>query len=523
MPTFRHRTTIMTHLLLTLWCIYVSFPAMAADNTQDDAIASVPGMERSMIEVRVAKVVSDHIFPWRNDTPSWHTGYGIAIGNNMFLTPEELIRNHTSIQIRKAGSVQPVPAQVYIADPRVGLALISPQQPDWFPESVPLDTRIDIPQSGDFTIVQWGDNDHTQAAIGNLLSIGFDSIGEGTPEQLTYQLASSLQVKHAGTPVLFDNRLAGIAMSQGANERASVVISPESINRFLDATQQDQYENIPEPDFTILPLADPVRRHYLAVPEKYQNHGVYVESALTNQTTTDGLQPHDVLIKWDGELLDPRGNYEHPKYGSISFRHLFANHKAGDSISATVVRDKQLQDVTVTLHPYNPDAFAIPENAIKAPADYVVEAGFVFRELTWNFLKSFGNKWQRRTDIDLLWRAIAPPAEHNDPEKRTVILVGVLADPINIGYRRLQLHIVKEINQAPIDNIMDLACRIDQEGLHSVTLDGMNGVPITLDTEAIPEANARVQQRFQIPSLRRLTKSAEAAHTYEQPNEKRAE
>lgn len=468
-------------------------------------VAYAPGMEFSMVEVRSARVVADHIFPWRNDEPSWHLGYGIAIGDHAFLTSEELIRNHTSILIRKAGSVQPVPARVTVADPRIGLALVTAQEPNWFPEAKPLDIMQRIPLNGDFTIVQWGENDHIQAAIGNLLSIGFESIGEGIPEQLTYQLASSLQAEHAGTPVLFQDQLVGIAMRHGSNKRAFVVVSPDSITRFLAATREKHYEGMPEPDFTVRPLADPVRRRYLGMPDTYQSHGVYVENVYTNHAGGHGLQPSDVLVTWDNQKLDARGNYKHPEYGSIPFTHLFANRRPGDSVPATVVRDREVQQVSVTLHPYDPTAYPVPENAIKAPADYVVEAGFVFRELTWNFLKSFGDKWQRRTDIDLIWRAMAPPTEHLTPGMRTVILVGVLADPINIGYRRLQLRMVKAINGAPINNLNDLAETIDADGLQSITLDGMNDVPIFINTNAISEANTRVQQRFQIPALRRLT------------------
>lgn len=500
------QTIFVIGITLSLWGNAETLPTniVFEIDALEESVAAAPNMERSMVEVRSATIQAEVFLPWRNSTPRWQTGYGVAVRPGVFLTPEALIRNHAALQIRRAGSVQPIPAEVIVSDPRVGLALIRAVEENWFPDAVPLTSVDTIPQNGDFTIVRWGDNDHLQAGAGSLLSISYDSIGEGIPPQLTYTMASSLRVPHSGTPVLHNGQLAGLAMQFGRAANGIVTVAPESINRFLEASQNENYMGVPEPTFAGLPLADPVRRRFLGVPEEYQDRGIYISAARPEENDAFGLRQQDVLLTWDGMALDARGNYEHPQYGRIPFQHLFAQRTAGDHVKATVVRDKTVQEVTVIVEPYADDIFRVPENALGEPADYVVTAGLIFRELTQDYLEGFGNRWQRRADIDLTWHAYAAAAHADVPGHRTVILVGVLADPINIGLRELRHKIVTNINGHTINNLADLAARLDQDGLSSITLQSMDAVPIAFDPAQVEEADQRIQQRFQIPALRRL-------------------
>jgi len=467
--------------------------------------APIPDMTRSMIEVRAAQVEADRFLPWRNSVPRWQSGYAVAVEPGIFLVPEPLIRNHAAMQVRPAGSILPIPAEVIVADPRVGLALIRASAQDALADTIPLPRALSIPSEEPFVIVQWGDNDHLQTDTGNLLSIGHQSIGQGIPPQLTYDLASSMRASEPGTPILHEGRLAGLAMRFEGRRGSATILAPESIERFLTAATNLTYRGVPEPDFESIPLADPVRRAFLGVPAAYGNRGVYISRVQQPPDTPHGLLPQDVLLQWDGYDLDARGNYEHPAYGRIPFQHLMAQRSAGEQVAATIVRDQTVQEVRVTLRAHDDVLAPIPENTIGEPDDYVVAAGLVFRELTRDFLEAHGSRWQRRADINLTWHAYgnvtnAPSAA----PQRTVILVGVLADPINIGYRDLHSRRVLQINGQTIANLADLAARLDAQGLQSVTLAQMEDVPLVFDPAEVAVADQRIQQRFQIPRLQRL-------------------
>ncbi len=470
-----------------------------------DVPAELPDMTLSMVQVQSATLEADRFLPWRNASPQRQNGYGLAVESGLFLVPETLIRNQSSIQLRRAGSVRTVPAEVVHADARVGLALLRPIDPDWFTDAEPIEMTPEIPQDGEFTIVQWGANDHLQVGAGNLLSIGYDSIGNGIPPQLTYELASTLRVSQSGVPILHDGKIAGMAMQFISGRRAAMILAPDNMVRFLKASAHDSYTGIPEPDFAAKPLADPVRRSFLGVPSEYDERGIYITGVFPNPDQTHGLKTGDVLLYWHGEALDARGNYEHERYGRIPFEHLVAQQTPGEHIPATVIRDRERQEIKVEMRTVADMHRGIPKNETGKPDDYVVTGGLIFRELTMDYLKAFGDRWERRAEIDLTWHAYTHQEDVEAPLRRTVILVGVLADPINVGYRELRNRIVTQVNGHPIENLWDLAHQLDEEGLTSVTFKGMEAVPIQFVPEDVEAANQRIQQRFQIPALRRLT------------------
>ena len=470
---------------------------------------ALPDMTKSMVEVRVSQIEADRFLPWRNSVPRWQDGYAIAVRPGLFLVPEELVRNHAAIQLRRAGSLRPVPGEVVHADDRVGLAIIRATEPDWFSDAVPLSLLHEIPQNGDFTLLQWGANDHLQVGVGNLLSIGFESVGEGIPPQLTYELASSMRIDHPGTPILHEGELAGLAMRFRGGRRTAVVLSPDNITRFLEASEYADYAGIPEPDFEFKPLANPVRRRFLGVPESLAEDGILVRAVFPHTDKDHGLQIDDVILSWDGHALDARGNYQHEIYGRIPFRHLLSQRSPGDHVPVQVIRDKTIQDVYVVMQTNDTFHRRIPRNETGQPDDYVIAAGLIFRELTVDFLKAFGERWERRGEIDLIWHAYTHSDQPEDAFKRTVMLVGVLADPINIGYRELRYRIVTQVNGEPIRNLADLAQKLEQDGFSGVTFAGMEAAPLRFVPAEVEEANPRIQARFQIPALSRLTEQPE--------------
>jgi hypothetical protein len=507
-------------LAIAAICTTLLLATPARTHAQEDELFSlvIPGriprpissMVSSMAEVRAAQIAADRFMPWRNTQPRWQTGYALHVDTDLFLVPEFLVRNSTAIQLRRAGSSRHIAAEIVHADPRFGLALIRPTQESWFQEARALTPLTEIPRQGELSIVQWGPNDHLQVGIGNLLSVAYQNVGSGIPAQLSYELASSLRINHAGTPVIQNGHLAGIVMQTGGNRRGATILAPDVIARFLEANTKEVYTGIPEPDFRFMRLGDPVRRKFLGVPDELEDRGILIRAVHNVPGQQHGLLPGDVLLAWDGHDLDARGNYEHQSYGRIPFRHLASLRSPGDIIEASVIRNRETQSVQVVMRPASEIFESIPENETGLPDDYVVSGGLVFRELTIDYLRAFGDQWQRQAEIDLVWHAfvMAEDTPEEPAQTRTVILVGVLSDPVNIGYRDLRHQIVSRINGHPIKNLADLSARIDQEGLLSVTFQNMEAVPITFNPEEVDTANQRIQERFQIPALRRISSTS---------------
>jgi S1-C subfamily serine protease len=466
---------------------------------------SVPeGFQNSLMELHVTRVETDRFLPWRKSQPMTQRGYGIAVGPGLLLTPEELVRNNTLIQIRRAGSAVFVPARVVLSDPRSSLALVGPVDATKLPAFAPLGVVTSIQREAVHTLVQFGAADQLQSAAGTITSIGLETIARGSAPQLTYDIVSDLRSALPGTPVLRDGRLAGLVVRIKPNSNASLTIAPDMLARFLEAHRKPPFVGPPEGGFEFAPLADPVRRRLLNVPDS--DNGILVVSVRPGGTAESGLLPEDVLIAWDGFLVDNQGFYTHPRYGRLPVSHLISSsRKAGELVEAEVVRGGKPLRVKLTLQPFNEQGARIPENGRGLPDDYIVECGLVFRELTLDYLQAHGEEWLLRAESRLVWEALTQAYQQAAPGRRLVILVGVLPDPVNIGYQMLQNQIVLSVNGRPVECLTQMAREIEANGMSRLEFEGWKGASLFFDAAKRTEANERVRASYRIPALVRIT------------------
>lgn len=475
------------------------------------AKTSVPeGFRDSLVELHVTRVETDRFLPWRKSQPITLRGYGVAVGPGLLLTPEELVRNTTLIQIRRAGSSAFVPAQVVLADARSSLALVGPVDATKLPAFVPLGVATSLQREAVHTLVQFGAADQIQSSAGTITSIGLEPIARGSAGQLTYDIVSDLRSALPGTPVLRDGRLAGLVVRLKPNSNASLAIAPDALARFLDAYRKPPFVGPPEGGFEFAPLADPVRRRFLNVQNS--DNGILVNSVRPGGTAESGLLPEDVLIAWDGFLVDNQGFYTHPRYGRLPVSHLISSSgKAGDSVEAEVVRGGKPIRVKLTLRPFSERGTRIPENGQGLPDDYVVECGLVFRELTLDYLQAHGEDWLLRAESRLVWEALTQAYQTSTPGRRLVILVGVLPDPANIGYQTLQNQIVVSVNGRPVESLAQMAREIEANGMSRLKFEGWRDASLFFDSAKRVEANERIRTLYRIPALVRITQGNGAA------------
>jgi len=155
------------------------------------------------------------------------------------------------------------------------------------------------------------------------------------------------------------------------------------------------------------------------------------------------------------------------------------------------------------LRRFDDNSLLIPENPEGLPEAYLVEGGFIIRELTGRMLKAPGKQWTLRTDPRLAHLYLARQSDAGKPGERVVVLASVLADPINIGYQHLRSDIIETVNGTDVSNLHDVLAAVDREGgIRSLGLRGI-GVVIALDPATLEEANERIATQYRIPQRRR--------------------
>ena len=167
-----------------------------------------------------------------------------------------------------------------------------------------------------------------------------------------------------------------------------------------------------------------------------------------------------------------------------------------------MVRDGSEKTLSVKLGRRTDGSSLIPENITGEQVEYLVEGGFIIRELSGRYLKGHGPKWRTSVDPRLVNAYLSRNHAQKATGERIVILSSVLPDPINVGYQNFREAIITHINGTLVKNMKDVFAIADREGgVGRITLQS-SGVDIVIDKDAIKSANARLARLHRIPLLR---------------------
>ena len=467
---------------------------------------SAPTGSVQVVDILVTCQNCDEHMPWRLSRPQFRQGYGVVVGPGRVLTTEELVRQATLVELRQPGCAAKFAAVIRQSDPQLATALLEVQDAAFLRELQPVALATNVARGAQTRIVQYDDSGLRQEGAGRIVEIGVESLPSAPAAVLTFRVLSDLRVQNPGAPVYCGSQLAGIMMRYDAQHQTGFVLPAPVLARFLQAAAAPVYLPPPSGGFGWMPLVDDAKRRYLGLAK--ETDGVQVVEVLTNATVTGVLQPNDVLLRWDGFAIDDQGFYQDPEYGRMRLSHAIeGRRRVGERVPVEFVRQGVRQQAVVTLRPHNDADALVPENTVGLPPDYLVEDGFIIRELTGRYLHAGGHgvsSGNLRLSHIYLSRAEQP----DRMDDHVVILAGVLPDPVNVGYQELRDEIVTSVNDEPVRNLHDVFRIMDRDkGIQRLAFQG-RGIDVVLDTAQREAVNARVAHAYRIPELRRV--SAEA-------------
>jgi S1-C subfamily serine protease len=454
-----------------------------------------PVTDATIVEIIATCQEFDPRIPWRNKPPQIRQGLGVVIEGNHILTIDNIARNSTLIEIRRAKTGAKLEAKAVVSDEQAGIALLklSDEKASSQFRSVPLADKV---QRDDLVqIVKLDASGQLQSDEGRVIEV------TSSPRGLLVKVLTDLSIEKNGAPIFIGGKLAGIILQYDKNTQTCTALAGTTLKNIVAAAMTPPYEGIAWAGMTWEPLLDPAKRKYLGADQ--HKGGILVVRTAPGSGAAAVLQTEDVITEIDGFQLDEMGYYADPDFGRLLFSHVVnGRHKPGDEIPLAVIRNRQKITLKMPLKRQSDIAQVIPDNTSGARAEYLADGGFVLRELSGDYLRAAGNEWIIQINPRLVnyyfnpWQFSVKDGDH------IVILSMVLPDLINIGYHEYRDEVVTAVNGEKIRSLDDVFRIVERDGLlKRVSIMGYE-VDLVLDEAEMAQANKRIAANYRIQKMR---------------------
>lgn len=474
-------------------------------------VAAAPAPRHAYESQVVVLVVTtqdyDQWRPWEKQTPETQTVQAVVLEGSRLVTTADLVEGATVILAEKHGSPLREPARIVHVDADANLALLTVDATGFFGDLKPAVLAASVPSEGRVDTVRWSSGQiEVSASRVTRMEVGGTYLG--ALEHASLLLETDLSGGGWSEPVFAGGRLIGLTYSQDGQ---SATVTPVDILRdYLEASRSPgTYREMANLDLYWQVNRDPALARHLGLPG--EPRGILVTQVPRGSSACGALLPRDLLLSLDGHPIDAAGYYEHPVHGRLKFTQIVVDgHRAGDVIPGEVLRGGKTMGVRLTLRPARSANDLMPFRSGGEPPPYVVAGGLVFRELTADFLRTWGKDWDKKAPPFLVTRYELFRTAQSPERRRVVLLAYVLPAAYNLGYGNLQNLPVARINGRDIDSIDDVdgAFRSPEKGFHRIVLEP-NPVrtEILLDAATFEEATRSILEDYQVPQRIRLRQS----------------
>lgn len=477
------------------------------------AITSVSAQESTPEKsiVRVNATLQDYSFlrPWEKGAPTPRRGLGAVLEGNRVLITAEMCVNSTYLELEHPSSGARVTARIAGIDYEANLAVLEPADTDSkvFEGLEPLALDESVVAGDTLSVWQVEDNGNGVSTDVEVLRVDVGRYYIPGSIFLLYQVKGSLQARTNSftLPVIKDGKLVGMLLAYSSKEQTASVLPAPIINAFLADLDDGHYMGFPNLGISFAQTLDETFREFTGITDR--EGGIFVrELAKGGSADKAGIKEGDVILSIAGHPIDPRGNYDHPDYGKLSFSHLVrGGAQVGDPIAVELIRDGEAMTIDVELNRKPATDYLIDPYMFDRGPKYLIFGGLIFQELTLPYLESWGEDWTNRAPFKLVYANESPRAYEEEGRRKLVFLSNVLKTPSTLGYEAIGSVVVTEVNGTFIKDIGDLSAAlaaVPSDGLHTIEFEDYPKV-IYVDDRVSKMVNQQLLQ-YGIGQLERL-------------------
>ena len=482
-----------------------------AENRQADLTEA---MKQSIVYLETSFYGYEQSQPWRHKNLSGNWACACAVGEYELLTTAWNVVNLAFVKALRYGQNEFISAKIKVIDYECNLCLIELDPNELREPLRPLIFSEDYQKGAEVDFYWLSSDNHLYNGRGFLDHATVQKTNTSYDKRLHYIVANTSHLTGAGQVYCVGSDPIGIACWANKNKEAGL-IPAETINRFLAAVADEDYEGFGSVGFATSELLDPAMRSFLKMPTTLKN-GAYVTDVYNLGTAHGVLKKADVILAIDANPLNSYGQFMHPKYEWLDFNYLITSKPVGETVLFELWRDGKkipatlgsdqnppLAGVQAEVKNFKASEMLVPYHEYDQQPEYIITGGYILQKLTREYLKRWGDDWTGKVPPHLYhyYRdfAFKPTSERNN----IVILSYVLPADINLGYSDLRQIVVKKFNGMTIRTIAEVltAQKLNPESSYDVIEFELDNPVIVIPREQLPAADMFISKRYGIQKL----------------------
>lgn len=481
-------------VIVLLVCVFVAtHPPWAG------AFGRAQNLRAGIVKIYVTRQRPDYTMPWLSRPPASGTGSAFIISRRRLLTNAHVVSDARFLEVQKQGDPRRYKAEVKFIAHDCDLAMLHVPDPAFFNDTEPLPLAKALPDLTDEVTVLGYPMGGVRLSItrGVVSRIDYSTYTHsGVDRHLVLQVDAAINPGNSGGPVVFDDRVVGLAF-QGLSwaENIGYAIPLPVIQHFLADVNDGVYHGYPELGVAHLSLRNPALRADLGVPP--DRRGIAVTYVDPYGSAHDRLQLGDVIMAVDGHDVADDGTVEFED-NRVLFAELIERKQWGATVMLEVWRDEQPRRITIPLtNPPDPFVFRREYNT---GVRYLVRGGLVFSPLSREYLLA---QRRRQGPHGAHLAYFFEYAKMDDFYKRFdefVVLIRRLPHAINAYAEPFVNSIVTHVNDREIRRLEDIRAAWETPvdgGFHTIRFAGHDDT-LVLSAEAAKAAHAELLRGYSV-------------------------
>lgn len=477
------------------------------------------GFRESVVKIYATIQREDYAWPWQPAAPIATSGSGFIIGKKRILTNAHIVSDARFIEVQREGQARRYPAEVTFIGHDCDLAVLKVLDPEFYAQAAPMELGDRLPGLNEEVIALGYPMGGERLALtkGVISRIDYQIYTHSQVDShLAIQMDAAINPGNSGGPVLFNDRVVGVAFQGIANaQNLGYAIPLPVIHHFLTDIEDGRYDGYPETGIAHLETPNPAMRRQLGLADN--DTGVVISFIDPFGCAVGILQNNDTLLAIDGHAIASDGTVRLDGQ-MIEYVELLERKQCGETVTFKVWRNGQTLEITVPLANLN-DPFAF-RYAYERRPEYFIKGGLVFVPLSRGLLMAAGGELNQWYAHHLLYYASFAKIDNLIAGRNQfVVLRNRLAHPVNTHDENYLNKIVDKINGQPIRNIQDLPAAFSQPikaperlGANTRAEPGSFHVirflddpdPLILDAAETASADLVIQHRYSIPDMSHL-------------------